>query len=67
MSAYLPPVEVSIQPLTAEQCRERARELFAQAVAEDDLMKREALLIRGERWMSYWRFWSPDTYIAYEP
>lgn len=67
MSACSLPAVTCIASLTAEECRERARAIFAEAVAEEDLTRREALLIRGERWMSHWRFWSPDIYIAYEP
>ncbi|CAN5262616.1 hypothetical protein BH09PSE1_BH09PSE1_02730 [soil metagenome] len=46
--------------LSAEDCRERARQFFARAVAEDDLSQREAWLLQGERWMQRWRYWAPD-------
>jgi hypothetical protein len=46
---------------TADDCRERARQFFARAVAEDDLEQREAWLMQGERWMRRWRFWTPET------
>lgn len=52
---------------TADDCRERARRFFALAVAEDDLERREAWLIQGERWMQRWRYWTPSqTYIDHE-
>jgi hypothetical protein len=45
--------------LSAENCRERARECFGLAVAEPDDERREQHLRDGEMWMSRWRFWSP--------
>jgi hypothetical protein len=49
---------------TAEGCRDRAREFFALAVAEDDLEQREAWLEQGERWMTRWRYWRPELNIV---
>ncbi|CAN5422850.1 hypothetical protein BH10PSE1_BH10PSE1_08210 [soil metagenome] len=46
--------------LSADDCRERARQFFARAVAENDLTQREAWLLQGERWMQRWRYWAPD-------
>lgn len=46
--------------MSADDCRERARQFFALAVAEDDLEQREAWLIQGERWMQRWRLWTPS-------
>ena len=46
--------------LTAAKCRDVARELFASAIAENDLAKRESYMQRGEQWMARWRFWPPD-------
>ncbi|GEM_PF-4147288 len=45
--------------LSAEECRDRARDCFALAVAEDDERRREQHLRDGEMWMSRWRFWTP--------
>ncbi len=45
--------------LSAEDCRDRARACFAEAVAEPDEARREHHLRDGEMWMSRWRFWTP--------
>ena len=45
---------------TADDCRERARQFFARAVAENDPAQREAWLVQGERWMQRWRYWTPS-------
>lgn len=45
--------------LSAEDCRDRARECFAEAVAEPDEARREQHLRDGEMWMSRARFWTP--------
>ena len=47
-------------PVSADCCRVRARSLFARAVAEDDLGRRERLLVEGEQWMMRWRLWQPE-------
>lgn len=44
--------------MTADECREIARRYFAVAIACDDDKLRERLLVKGEEWMSNWRFWS---------
>jgi hypothetical protein len=45
--------------LSAEDCRDRARHCFGQAVAEtDDDNRREQHLRDGEMWMSRWRLWT---------
>lgn len=48
---------------TAEDCRARARQFFALAVAEDDAEQREIWLAQGERWMQRWRYWTPTQNI----
>jgi hypothetical protein len=45
--------------LSAEDCRDRARHCFGQAVAESDDNRREQHLRDGEMWMSRWRLWTP--------
>ena len=45
--------------LSAEDCRDQARECFAHAVAEPDETRREQHLRDGEMWMSRWRIWTP--------
>jgi hypothetical protein len=45
--------------LSAEECRERARDCFGLAVAEPDDARREQHLRDGEMWMSRWRVWTP--------
>ncbi|CAN5142050.1 hypothetical protein BH09PSE1_BH09PSE1_10070 [soil metagenome] len=48
-------------PLTAAQCRDRARNCFRRAVAEENLTAREEHLKEGETWMMRWRIWAPDS------
>jgi len=54
--------------LSAEDCRDQARECFAHAVAEPDERRREQHLRDGEMWMSRWRFWTssnaPTAYVS---
>ena len=54
--------------LSAEDCRDQARECFAHAVAEPDETRREQHLRDGEMWMSRWRFWTssnaPTAYVC---
>ena len=45
-------------PMTAQNCRARARELFEAAVFEEDEATRERYLTAGEEWMRRWRVWS---------
>ncbi|NBW09284.1 MAG: hypothetical protein EBR82_14795 [Caulobacteraceae bacterium] len=47
-------------PLTAAQCRERARRCFEQAIREENLTARETFLRQGENWMLRWRTWGAD-------
>lgn len=47
-------------PLTAAQCRDRARNCFRRAVVEENLTAREEHLKEGETWMMRWRIWTPD-------
>lgn len=47
-------------PLTAAQCRDRARNCFRRAVVEENLTAREEHLKEGETWMMRWRTWAPD-------
>jgi hypothetical protein len=49
----------SVPAMSASACRERARRLFAEAVAEPDPQTREALLQSGDHWMLRWRYWPP--------
>jgi hypothetical protein len=49
---------------TADDCRERARQFFALAVAEDDPAQREVWLVQGERWMQRWRYWTPSQNVV---
>lgn len=49
---------------TADDCRERARQFFALAVAEDDPVQRETWLAQGERWMQRWRYWTPSQTVV---
>lgn len=44
-------------PRNEEECRAFARECFSLAIAEDDLDRREALLVEGEEWMLKARLW----------
>jgi len=46
------------RPMTAQNCRDRARELFAAAVFEEDEATRERYLTAGEEWTRRWRVWS---------
>ena len=42
---------------SARSCREQARKLFAQAIAETNPKTREILLQSGEHWMLRSRYW----------
>ena len=44
--------------MTADGCREIARRYFAVAVSSDDDVLRERLLVKGEAWMTRWRYWT---------
>jgi hypothetical protein len=47
--------------MAAEECRDRARELFGMAVFETDEAAREQWLLAGEDWMLRWRLWTPTS------
>jgi len=57
--AHLPAL-IAPPALSANHCRERARKLFAEAVAHEDPQERELLLRRGEHWMQRWLYWPPE-------
>ena len=56
--ALLPASAPEKTPMTAQNCRTRARELFEAAVFEEDEATRERYLTAGEKWMRRWRVWS---------
>jgi|GEM_PF-3438196 len=56
--ALLPASAPERKPMTAQNCRTRARELFEAAVFEEDEATRERYLTTGEEWMRRWRVWS---------
>lgn len=58
--ACLTGVGVMFVQLSAEDCRERARECFGRAVAEPDDVRREQHLRDGEMWMARWRVWTSE-------
>lgn len=47
-------------PLTAAQCRERARRCFERAIVEENIVARETWLRQGENWMLRCRTWGPQ-------
>ena len=44
--------------MTNEECREVARKYFALAVKSNSAEEREQAIVRGEEWMTHWRYWS---------